>query len=455
MQINGGTAGVLHTKPDGREYLALTMDHNSFLLHSMALNYGVINWVTKGVFIGEKRIYFSPQNDDLFLPNRLFVSYIDACRPTTFVVDQNAPSLAQCPLLRLAGTDLSALRAWQQNWNANPQTRDFRITMTYNTYGSTAKSGTKPDDSLVAESLNSFDTFFWLSHTYDHKDLDCFATDAAGKCRPANFDESTFEITENKRIADQLGIPSDDLSLVTPGVSGLLDAAFLSAASAQGIHFLVSDTSHPEWVPAIPNTGMYSTLQPDIFIVPRRATNVFFNAGSGLEGVEGSEPDEYNFFYGPDGVFRVAGTDKPFFNAPQSYDSIIDHESDNLLTYMLRGEVYPSMFHQSNYWRYDGAHSLFTDLVDRTFQKFMALSNLPIISLPQSAIGKLMEDRLARENSPVQATLDPSNQLSIRSANALSVPVTGICPDTCDIYGGQRIARLQLEAGRAKSVSIN
>ena len=232
----------------------------------------------------------------------------------------------QCPLLRLTGDDLHSIRQWQQNWNANPQFQNFRITMTYNTYGSTAKAGTKPDDSLVAEALLSFNDFYWLSHTYDHKNLDCFAQDASGKCRAANYDESTFEISENKRIADQLGIPAEPLGLVTPGVSGLLDADFLSAASDQGIHFLVSDTSHPEWIPAIPNTGMYSTLQPDVFIVPRRATNLFFNAGSGLEGVEGSEPDEYNWFYGPNGLFRLGGDPNgpPFFTTQQSYDSILN-----------------------------------------------------------------------------------------------------------------------------------
>ena len=457
LQVNGSTAGVIHTKPDGREYLALTMDHNPSLFHSMALYYGVFNWVTKGVFIGERRVYFTPQNDDLFLPNRLFVSYIEACRPTTFVVDQNTPAMLQCPPLRLTGDDLRTIREWQLNWNANPQLKNFRITMTYNGYGSTAKSGAKPDDSLVAEALRSLDAFYWLNHTYDHKNLDCYALNADLSCRSANFDESTFEIAENQKVADQLGIPPDKLSLVTPGVTGLLDQDFLNAAVAQGIRYLVSDTSHPEWIPPIPNTGMKSDLHPAVFIVPRRATSLFFNAASGLEGVEGSEPDEYNAFYGPAGFFRVGGTadGPPFFSSWQSYDSILERESDNLLTYMLRGEIYPSMFHQSNFWRYDGVHSLFTDLADRTFQKFTRLSNLPVLSLPQSEIGKRMEERLGRETSAVQARLDPSNRITLTSENEVTVPITGICPYECDTYGGQRIARLQLEAGRPTSVPIN
>ncbi len=122
---------------------------------------------------------------------------------------------------------------------------------------------------------------------------------------------------------------------------------------------------------------------------------------------------------------------------------------------MLRGEIYPSMFHQSNFWRYDGAHSIFTDLVDRTFQKFTALSNLPVLSLPQSVIGQRMEDRLRRETSPIQATIDTSNQITFTSAVALTVPVTGICPASCETYGGQHIGRLTLDAGQPVVVPVN
>ena len=64
-------------------------------------------------------------------------------------------------------------------------------------------------------------------------------------------------------------------------------------------------------------------------------------------------------------------------------------------------------------------------------------------------------ERLRREVSPVQATLDPTNRITLRSETAITVPVTGICPLECDIYGGQKIARVQLEAGRSIDVAVN
>src|SRR2546430_6291787 len=42
---------------DGREYLTQTFDSNPFLLHDLVLAYGLINWVTKGVFLGDYHIY--------------------------------------------------------------------------------------------------------------------------------------------------------------------------------------------------------------------------------------------------------------------------------------------------------------------------------------------------------------------------------------------------------------
>ncbi|MDQ4145702.1 MAG: hypothetical protein M3198_18545, partial [Actinomycetota bacterium] len=45
-----------HSYPDGRENLAVTSANNPYLLHSILLSYGVLNWVTKGLFLGERHV---------------------------------------------------------------------------------------------------------------------------------------------------------------------------------------------------------------------------------------------------------------------------------------------------------------------------------------------------------------------------------------------------------------
>ena len=34
-------------------------------VHGRLLPYGIINWTTKGVFLGQRHLYFTPQPDDM------------------------------------------------------------------------------------------------------------------------------------------------------------------------------------------------------------------------------------------------------------------------------------------------------------------------------------------------------------------------------------------------------
>ena len=66
-------AGVLNTLAavttygDGREILAITFDSNAYSLQTLLFGYGLVNWVTRGLFIGERHVHMSPQVDDLFI----------------------------------------------------------------------------------------------------------------------------------------------------------------------------------------------------------------------------------------------------------------------------------------------------------------------------------------------------------------------------------------------------
>ena len=64
-------ASVTHY-PDGRENLAVTAANNPYLLHSELLSYGLINWVTKGVFIGQRHVNLDAQVDDLLIDDDIW-----------------------------------------------------------------------------------------------------------------------------------------------------------------------------------------------------------------------------------------------------------------------------------------------------------------------------------------------------------------------------------------------
>ena len=76
------TVAVTHTLANGQQILALTMDNNPTLVHSMAFGYGVINWVTNGIFLGSRKVYLDPEIDDFLLGNWIYApSQHPACEP--------------------------------------------------------------------------------------------------------------------------------------------------------------------------------------------------------------------------------------------------------------------------------------------------------------------------------------------------------------------------------------
>lgn len=439
LRLSGRVVAALHTKADGREYLALTFDHSPALRHSLELAYGVISWAAKGVMLGSRRIYLNPQSDDLFLPNNLFTSDTGPCGTSQFIVNPTAPLAPNCPKIRITDVDLANLRNWQSWWTSQPQTSLFRTTLAYNGLG----AKTDADDPLTAEARRSLTDFFWVNHTYTHKILDCYAVNADGSCRPANYDESLSEVNLNFGAADRLEIPVDRTALVTPAVSGLGNTEFLRAAADAGIRYLVSDTSRPEGIPKTPNTGIHPDSQPGLLFIPRRATNIFYNTATAVEGADGSLTDEYNLFFGPDGIMRIGGPDgRPFFSARQSYDQIIDRESEALLTYMWRHEKYLAMFHQSNFNSYQDGRSLYSDTIDATLRKFTATSTLPVVSVIESEAGKLLDGRMGWLASNARVVLHPGESITIKVEKPAIVPITGVCADGCEEYGGEWQSRI-------------
>lgn len=456
LTINNQTVGVLHTKADGREYMALNFDNNPYTIHSMALSFDILNWVTKGIFIGAKKSYFSPQNDDHFLPNDLFVFGVAACMPSGFTNEPTYDPADACPSDRMDPDDMKTIVDWQNTWNKKAQFSKFKITMAFNGAGASSLYGglEAARDTLTSETIRYRNEFFWVNHTYDHENLDCFnPAPNSGICTPVTYNQALDEIRLNVQVALRMGLPLDTTAMVTPGISGLNRTSFLSAASAMGLRYLAGDLSRPEGQPASPNTGIRSALQPNILIVPRRATNIFYNAKSGSVGAVGSEPDEYNYFYGPGGVFRLANG-APFFSSNQSWAQIVDSESNALLNYMLRGELYPVMFHQSNFIRFAGSAMLFTDVVDAAFKKFSDITTMPVFSLSHSDTGRAMERRMAFNQANVTGTLYPGSRIEIRATGSATAPVTGICKTGCETYGGLSVSSIPVNATGVATITL-
>lgn len=404
----GNALAAIKSYPDGRQVLTLTFDSNEWLRHNQVLNYGLVNWVSQGLFLGERHIYASAQVDDLFLADDMWFGNE----------------------VRMSGPDVKALVTWQNGVRGKALTRNFRLDLAFNGWG--AQAGNYANDTLTPAAKANQSQFKWISHTWDHEDLN-----------PIDYAGARLEITNNFNAAAALGLSLfSRKNMVTPNVSGLTNASFLQAAYDSGLRYLVSDTSLPGYDNPTPNAGLYNPFQPAILMIPRHPCNLYYNVASPDEWA-----GEYNFIY------------NAYWGRDLTYDEILDDQSELLLGYLLKGDLDPWMFHQPNLVAYDGVHSLLGDLLDRTFAKYASYFNLPVLSPTMDALGVKVANRMNYNASGVKATLNPNKTITLTVTRAAIIPVTGLkvaatATTSNESYGGQNIASIKLAAGQSVTLPL-
>ncbi|MGZ5001073.1 MAG: Agd3-related carbohydrate deacetylase [Methylomonas sp.] len=413
LQTTDGFAiASIYSYTDGRSNLTITADGNPYLVHSMALGYGIVNWVTKGVFLGARKVYMNPQPDDVLIDDVLWNTQLNT-------VDG--------PSFRMSGSDLTKLVAWQKDVRSrHPTAASLILEMPFNGAGA---NGLYANDTLTPAVKSLQGNFRWINHTYTHANLDYIS-----------YSDALAEINKNTKMANTLGLAVySKKTMIQPEISGLQNPDFLRAAVDTGIRFILSDTSRTGWDNPTPNTGFVSTIQPSILILPRRPTNLYFNVSTPDEWVS-----EYNHFYAPGGVF-------PYWDRPLTYPEIIDKESSMMLSHLLKYDVDSLMFHQSNLYSYNGTNSLLGDLIEATLAKYEQLFKLPIVFPSQLDTGNIMAARMAYNASGARATLvlGSPNKITLATTNAATIPVTGVLygRDT-ESYGGQNLSNVKLSASQ-------
>jgi hypothetical protein len=388
-----GRPGVaVHAFADGRELLLVTFDQSAADAHTHQLLPGVASWVSRGVFVGEKRAFFGAQADDMFLGTVLHDG-------TTF---------------RLGADDLRNVARWQTQARAQAAAGGLALTLPFNGVEVTDA------DPLTQAARDVGPQFHWLSHTFDHHRLDY-----------ADYARMTQELTSNDAVMSKYGFgPYDRPSLVTPDVSGLMNAQVMQAAADWGIAQLVCDASYKGCDPPVPNTAITNPLVGALLMIPRIPTSLYADV---------SVPDDwvaqYNALHGG----QLAG--------PLTYDQILDVESDALLAHLAAGDMTPWMFHQANLRAYDGTHTLLTDLLDRLMAKYAALRVLPVVTLTMSDVGARLRARTALAAAGLVATVGPGPAITVSATQAITVPITGARAPNAETYGSVVISMVDVPAG--------
>lgn len=458
------TAPPVAPATTGWENLALASDNNPELTHTLLLGYGIVNWVTKGLFLGERKIYMSAQPDDVFIPDDIWdPATLSICGDPIPAVAPIKTRVKACEY-RMTGTDFSKLATWQTAMQALPNASQIRLELPFNGFGYNLALANDSPDTLTAV-VNTFKNVFrWINHTWNHENLDTSSASLV-----------TSELTQNHNLAASLGFTGyyKD-SFIQPDISGLVNPAFYTAARTFGLTNILMDTSkaYADFIPdrpvdgsgsIAPNTGYYSKLDlgnPKIIIIPRYPTSLYYNVSTPEEWLS-----EYNYFYAPGGLL-------PTWDHALVYSELLDKESEVLVRYMLKYNVNSWMFHQANLRFYPvdgsgnpapypytgaspGSKSTLGDLLNAVVNKYNTMYNLPIQNLSQHDIAALIRARMAY-NAAIAAGVtgrivtDPLNPRKIEITNPtgaqVNLPVTGINVNGTQ-YGGQSISVVPVGSG--------
>ncbi len=101
----GNVYAATRTYADGREALALTFAQASYFVSYLELAYGLVDWATHGLFVGERHAYAVPQIDDLFLSSAIYTGGV----------------------YRITSADLQAFANWENATRAQPLTAELSI----------------------------------------------------------------------------------------------------------------------------------------------------------------------------------------------------------------------------------------------------------------------------------------------------------------------------------------
>lgn len=434
---NGNIAMAIYRPGDGREHLAFTW--SSYYpatppvnVHARVLPYGIINWATKGVFLGQRHVYFVPQPDDV-------LSWGD-------IWDSNAHVLREGQFYRLEPNDLDNIVAWMANLRATtPNAADFKMEMPFNGDGSTQDrvngNGSVNPGTLTAKAVELENEFIWLNHTYTHADL--YFTD---------YTTNYQEIDQNNQLAAFLPFTDyTNQTLLTGAYSGITNTALISAAYDLGIRYLLVNASYPQYDNPTPNTGIPHPYNSAVLQVPRHANNVFY-----FSTTPDMETDYYNWTYCP--AYRANPIPA---NRCLEYPDVIDTITDQSLENLLDFNVNATMFHMNNLEVYNestgGTDTILSDFVESLYGKYNALynDNVPILSLRTQDIGALMRERAAYDAAGVSAVWSCGDALTVTvtTTSIARIPVTGVNygSDT-ESYAGQDISYFTMASSAPVSI---
>lgn len=383
-------------------------------LTSNYLQHSYINWMTRGLFVGKRKVYLSTQVDDMHLETGLYYP-----NNTNF---------------RIRTRDLDAHKAWQTNINTrlaagsnyfveighngngdidNATSQNAGATLCtpayavdYDSPPDTALEFQKPLgsgtdlwpaefknyswsincaqlDPVATWFKNNPNVFAAVSHTFSHEELNNATYNDANR-------EIYFNIAWMKQIGISAGNKFSPKGLIPPAITGLHNGDAIKAWMDNGIRFVVGDNTRPVLRNSNPFYALTTTVAGNgyagLTVIPRWATTIYYNCDT-----QACTTNEWIATSGGSGTFTNLLNDARTVNT----------------RYLLGLHPDPYMFHQANMrWgdtdqitvgNQSGKLSLMQIWVETITQELLRLTNWPVSSLTHDNLGQLFLDRATLE----------------------------------------------------------
>ncbi|KAK7418417.1 hypothetical protein QQZ08_011267 [Neonectria magnoliae] len=448
-------AGVINNFNGREQFVWFIGWAPSWSLTSNYLQHAHIHWMTRGVFLGKRKIHLSCQIDDVQIS-------------TTLYWPSDAPDFT----IQIA--DLEAHAAWQKDLVSRlPDGSDFWLELGHNGNGDIINSTLsdtgnkcKPADAVYYDSpdgtplefqkqlgtgvdiwptgyekyswsaacaqLGAFAAWFTIpsnrnqfahvSHTFSHLSLN-----------NATYHDVKREIQFNQAWFTQTGIDQatrwSPKGLIPPAITGLHNGDAIQAWMDNNIIYVVGDNTRP--VLRNPSNAYWPLISTSsangydgLTIVPRFSTAIYFNCNTMQCTLN-------------EWIATSAGKG--------TYFDLLDSSKASTVRNLLALMSDPYMFHQANMHQttvlpitvgsQSGKMSLVTSWTETMVQEMMRLTNWPVNSLKHDDIAQYFLNRQALDScNPKMSYTYSSDGSSIKSVtvtadgNSCSVPIPVTIP---------------------------
>ncbi|KAK3671042.1 hypothetical protein LTR78_009003 [Recurvomyces mirabilis] len=451
------TAAVINNFGGRQQMVFFTSWATEWSPTSAFLQHAYIHWMTRGLFLGARKIYLSTQIDDVHLTTALY-----------------SPANAK---FRIGPDDLTSHVSWTKSINGRlPSGSNYQIELGHNGNGDIINAtnieysanvdicnpvdAVYPNDqpetalefqkplgtgadfwpttptayswSLACAQVDRLATWFTqsanrdafahISHTFTHLSLN-----------NATFDDASREITFNQAWLKSMGISAGKFSangLIPPAITGMHNGDVINAWMTNGITSVVGDNSRSVltnqqngWWPLISTVA--SNGYAGLTIIPRWPTTMYYNcdlpACTLQEWIDTSK-------------------------GSGDFNSLLAYEKFTTSRYLLSLRQDPYMFHQANLRAADvpattvgsvNAYSLLQIWVETVTQEMTRLTNWPIVTKKHDDIAQTFLQRMARDqcnpNLTYQYSSDGSSITGVvvtASGNSCSAPIPVTLPGT-------------------------